>query len=212
PIHGGCRTMTDDNNNEQNPFEQIFGMLFGANGPGSGQGDDKNESGMPQGFQIDPSMMATIMNQMQGLFGQGADPQAQAVSIAQKAVPTPDPAVTEEAKRATTDAFRLAELWLAEATELSVANRTARPLRRADWVQAAMPSVRCPKACSPAPRWAFPFCLTTPPCSSRPTWMPSPPISTSTPLRSASTSPPRSWPTSRCSNGRRGSAPRSRPC
>ena len=131
--------MTDDNNNEQNPFEQIFGMLFGANGPGSGQGDDKNESGMPQGFQIDPSMMATIMNQMQGLFGQGADPQAQAVSIAQKAVPTPDPAVTEEAKRATTDAFRLAELWLAEATELSVANRTARPLRRADWVEETMP-------------------------------------------------------------------------
>ena len=36
--------MTDDNNNEQNPFEQIFGMLFGANGPGSGQGDDKNSS------------------------------------------------------------------------------------------------------------------------------------------------------------------------
>ena len=68
--------MTDDNNNEQNPFEQIFGMLFGANGPGSGQGDDKNSSGMPQGFPIDPAMMSTIMSQMQGLFGQGADPQA----------------------------------------------------------------------------------------------------------------------------------------
>jgi putative hydrolase len=131
--------MTDDNNNEQNPFEQIFGMLFGANGPGSGEGEDKNESGMPQGFQIDPSMMATIMNQMQGLFGQGADPQAQAVSIAQKAVPTPDPAVTDEAERATTDAFRLAELWLAEATEFSVANRSARPLRRTDWVKETMP-------------------------------------------------------------------------
>jgi putative hydrolase len=131
--------MTDDNNNEQNPFEQIFGMLFGANGPGGGQGDDKNESGMPQGFQIDPSMMATIMNQMQELFGQGADPQAQAVSIAQKAVPTPDPAVPGDAEHATTDAFRLAELWLAEATEFSVANRSSRPLRRADWVKETMP-------------------------------------------------------------------------
>src|SRR5699024_12672908 len=82
---------------------------------------------------------ATIMNQMQGLFGQGADPQAQAVSIAQKAVPTPDPAETEEAKRATTDAFRLAELWLAEATELSGADRTAPALRRADWAEVTAP-------------------------------------------------------------------------
>ncbi|MGC2940000.1 MULTISPECIES: zinc-dependent metalloprotease [unclassified Brevibacterium] len=131
--------MTDDNNNEQNPFEQIFGMLFGANGPGSGQGEDKNSSGMPQGFPIDPAMMSTIMNQMQGLFGQGADPQAQAVSIAQKAVPTPDPSVSEDAERATADAFRLAELWLAEATDFSVANRSARPLRRADWVKETMP-------------------------------------------------------------------------
>ena len=131
--------MTDDNNNEQNPFEQIFGMLFGANGPGSGQGDDKNSSGMPQGFPIDPAMMSTIMSQMQGLFGQGADPQAQAVSIAQKAVPTPDPAVSEDSERATTDAFRLAELWLAEATDFSVANRSARALRRADWVKETMP-------------------------------------------------------------------------
>ena len=124
--------MTDDNNNEQNPFEQIFGMLFGANGPGSGQGDDKNSSGMPQGFPIDPAMMSTIMSQMQGLFGQGADPQAQAV-------PTPDHSVSEDAERATTDAFRLAELWLAEATDFSVANRNARPLRRADWVKETMP-------------------------------------------------------------------------
>lgn len=131
--------MTDDNNNEQNPFEQIFGMLFGANGPGSGQGDDKSGSGMPQGFPIDPAMMSTIMSQMQGLFGQGADPLAQAVSIAEKAVPTPDPSVSEDAERATTDAFRLAELWLAEATDFSVANRTARPLRRTDWVKETMP-------------------------------------------------------------------------
>src|SRR5699024_5752083 len=139
PIHGGCRTMTDDNNNEQNPFEQIFGMLFGANGPGSGQGDDKNESGMPQGFQIDPSMMATILDQMPALFGQGAAPVAPDVSLAQKAVSARDAAVGEEAKRATTDAVGLAELWLAEATELSGGNRTARPLRRADWVEERMP-------------------------------------------------------------------------
>ncbi|WP_231447044.1 zinc-dependent metalloprotease [Brevibacterium zhoupengii] len=131
--------MSDDNNNEQNPFEQIFGMLFGANGPGSGQGDDKNGNTGPQGFQIDPAMMSTIMNQMQGLFGQGADPQAQATSIAQKSVPTPDPAVGDESVKATTDAFRLAELWLAEATEFSVANRTARTVTRAEWVSETMP-------------------------------------------------------------------------
>lgn len=131
--------MSDDNNNEQNPFEQIFGMLFGANGPGSGQGEDKDGNAGPQGFQIDPAMMSTIMNQMQGLFGQGADPQAQATSVAQKAVPTPDPAVGEDAAKATTDAFRLAELWLAEATEFSAANRTPRTLTRAQWVSETMP-------------------------------------------------------------------------
>lgn len=131
--------MSDDNNNEQNPFEQIFGMLFGANGPGSGQGEDKYGNAGPQGFQIDPAMMSTIMNQMQGLFGQGADPQAQATSIAQKSVPSPDPAVGDEAVKATTDAFRLAELWLAEATEFSVSNRTARTVTRAEWVSETMP-------------------------------------------------------------------------
>lgn len=131
--------MTDDNNNEQNPFEQIFGMLFGANGPGAGQGEDKDGNTGPQGFQIDPAMMSTIMNQMQGLFGQGADSQAQATSIAQKAVPTPDPAVGEESVKATTDAFRLAELWLAEATEFSGASRSARTLTRAEWVSETMP-------------------------------------------------------------------------
>ncbi|MCI4012173.1 zinc-dependent metalloprotease [Brevibacterium sp. ZH18] len=137
--------MTDDNNNEQNPFEQIFGMLFGANGPGAGQGngddgdDGKKGIGGPQGFQIDPAMMSTIMNQMQGMFGQGADAGAQATSIAQRAVPGPDPAVSDEAVRATTDAFRLAELWLAEATDFSVANRSTRSLTRAEWVSETMP-------------------------------------------------------------------------
>ncbi|RBP66316.1 putative hydrolase [Brevibacterium sanguinis] len=135
--------MSDENNNEQNPFEQIFGMLFGAGGPGAGQSGDKDDSkgtgGFPQGFSIDPAMMATIMNQMQGLFGQGADSSAQAKSIALRSVPSPDPAVPEASVRATTDAFRLAELWLAEATEFSVANRSTRSLTRADWVSTTMP-------------------------------------------------------------------------
>lgn len=135
--------MSDENNNEQNPFEQIFGMLFGAGGPGAG-GDDgksggKGAAGFPQGFNIDPAMMSTIMNQMQGLFGQGADSSAQAKSIALRHVPSPDPSVSDESVRATTDAFRLAELWLAEATEFSVANRSARALTRADWVSETMP-------------------------------------------------------------------------
>lgn len=136
--------MTDDNNNEhnpneQNPFEQIFGMLFGANGPGAGQGENDNQSGMPQGFQIDPAMMAGIMNQMKGMFGQAGNGQDQAVSIAQKAVPTPDPSVTDESKHATTDAFRLAELWLAEATDLAGGNRSPRALTRSEWVKETMP-------------------------------------------------------------------------
>lgn len=131
--------MTDDNNNEQNPFEQIFGMLFGPNGPGAGQGEGKDNDGAPQGFQIDPAMMSTIMNQMQGLFGQGTDSQAQATSIAQKAIPSPDPSVSDESVRATTDAFRLAELWLAEATDFSGGSRTARTLTRAEWVSETMP-------------------------------------------------------------------------
>lgn len=129
----------DENNNEQNPFEQIFGMLFGPNGPGAGQGENSNESGSPQGFQIDPAMMATIMNQMQGMFGQGGNSSNQAASIAEKAVPKPDPSISDESAHATTDAFRLAELWLAEATEFSGGNRSARALTRSDWVKETMP-------------------------------------------------------------------------
>lgn len=126
------------NGNEQNPFEQIFGMLFGQGGPG-GQGDGSQGAGGAQGFSIDPAMMATIMNQMQGLFGQGADPSAQATQVALRSVPSPDPAVSDDAGHAATDAFRLSELWLAEATDLPVTNRTSAALTRAEWVTRTMP-------------------------------------------------------------------------
>ncbi len=129
---------SNDNSNEQNPFEQIFGMLFGQGGPGNPGGPGQGASG-PQGFNIDPAMMATIMSQMQGLFGQGADPSAQATQIALRSVPSPDPAVSDDAAHAATDAFRLSELWLAEATDLSVANRATATLTRADWVKRTMP-------------------------------------------------------------------------
>lgn len=128
---------TNDNSNEQNPFEQIFGMLFGQGGQGGSDG--AQGAGGAQGFSIDPAMMATIMNQMQGLFGQGADPSAQATSIALRSVPSPDPAIDDDAVHAATDAFRLSELWLAESTDLSVANRSTSTLTRADWVKRTMP-------------------------------------------------------------------------
>ncbi|WP_339391893.1 zinc-dependent metalloprotease [Brevibacterium metallidurans] len=131
-------TNDNGNGNEQNPFEQIFGMLFGQGGPG-GQGDGSQGAGGAQGFSIDPAMMATIMNQMQGLFGQGADPSAQATQVALRSVPSPDPAVSDDAGHAATDAFRLSELWLAEATDLPVTNRTSAALTRAEWVTRTMP-------------------------------------------------------------------------
>ncbi|WP_342037024.1 zinc-dependent metalloprotease [Brevibacterium ammoniilyticum] len=128
------------NGNEQNPFEQIFGMLFGQGGPGGQGGADGTQgAGGAQGFSIDPAMMATIMNQMQGLFGQGADPSAQATQVALRSVPSPDPAVSDDAGHAATDAFRLSELWLAEATDLPVTNRTSAALTRAEWVTRTMP-------------------------------------------------------------------------
>ena len=133
-------TNDNGNGNEQNPFEQIFGMLFGQGGPGGQGGADGSQgAGGAQGFSIDPAMMATIMNQMQGLFGQGADPSAQATSVALRSVPSPDPAVSDDASHAATDAFRLSELWLAEATDLPVTNRTSAALTRAEWVTRTMP-------------------------------------------------------------------------
>lgn len=133
-------TNDNGNGNEQNPFEQIFGMLFGQGGPGGQGGADGTQgAGGAQGFSIDPAMMATIMNQMQGLFGQGADPSAQATQVALRSVPSPDPAVSDDAGHAATDAFRLSELWLAEATDLPVTNRTSAALTRAEWVTRTMP-------------------------------------------------------------------------
>ncbi|GAA0034928.1 hypothetical protein JCM18882A_06090 [Brevibacterium metallidurans] len=137
-IMSNDNTNDNGNGNEQNPFEQIFGMLFGQGGPG-GQGDGSQGAGGAQGFSIDPAMMATIMNQMQGLFGQGADPSAQATQVALRSVPSPDPAVSDDAGHAATDAFRLSELWLAEATDLPVTNRTSAALTRAEWVTRTMP-------------------------------------------------------------------------
>lgn len=54
-------TNDNGNGNEQNPFEQIFGMLFGQGGPGGQGGADGTQgAGGAQGFSIDPAMMATI--------------------------------------------------------------------------------------------------------------------------------------------------------
>ncbi|WP_349829511.1 zinc-dependent metalloprotease [Brevibacterium litoralis] len=140
--------MTDRNDKEpegNDPFGDIFGMFFGPNaqfggafgagGPNGAQGDRGQG---PQGLPFDPSMLGGIMSQLQGMMsGGGLDRTAQ--QSAGRTIPTPDPAVGDETTRATHDAFRIAELWLGNVTDLSPVGSEPVALTRRDWVERSLP-------------------------------------------------------------------------
>ena len=100
------RTPDDGDENDQNPFERMFGMVFGPGGQGF-PGAGGQSGGMP----LDPSMLQGMLGQLQGMFS-GGDSSAAAQRVIEQSVPTPDPAISADLERNSTDAFRLAELWL----------------------------------------------------------------------------------------------------
>ncbi|GAA2002416.1 zinc-dependent metalloprotease [Brevibacterium samyangense] len=139
--------MTDKNDKdpEDNPFGDIFGMFFGPNGqfggafgPQGGAGASGTPGGQGGGLPFDPSMLGGLLSQLQGMMA-GGGAEATAKQSATRTIPTPDPAVNDDVRRATTDAFRLAELWLEAVTDVSPGNGEPVALSRRDWVERSLP-------------------------------------------------------------------------
>lgn len=125
----------NDNNaedNDKDPFGNLFGMFFGPGGTPNLPG------GQAGGMPFDPTMLGSIMGQLQSMLS-GGDPTKAAVQAAASRVPTPDPEVSETTTKATNDAFRLAELWLQNVTEESFGLGTPTAMTRKQWVEAALP-------------------------------------------------------------------------
>lgn len=130
------RTPGDDSDDgDQNPFEQMFGMVFGPGGQGFpfGAGGQAGGGGMP----FDPSMLQGMIGQLQGMLS-GGDPKAAAQRVIDQNVPTPDPAISAELAKNTADAFRLAELWLERVTDPATDVAEPQALNRAAWAKGSL--------------------------------------------------------------------------
>ncbi|WP_051297617.1 zinc-dependent metalloprotease [Brevibacterium album] len=123
----------EDDESGRNPFEQMFGMMFGQGGQAIPPGQGGQGGGMP----FDPAMLQQIMGQVQSMMS-GGDPTRAAQQVIERSVPSPDPAVTPETERNAADAFRLAELWLERviAAEPRIAGPSA--LNRTGWAKGSL--------------------------------------------------------------------------
>lgn len=126
------RTPDDGDENGQNPFEQMFGMVFGPGGQGF-----PGASGQAGGMPLDPSMLQGMLGQLQGMFS-GGDSSAAAQRVIEQSVPTPDPAISADLERNSTDAFRLAELWLERVIDPVSGVGEPRALNRAAWAKGSL--------------------------------------------------------------------------
>jgi putative hydrolase len=127
--------------NEQNPqeqFQELIRQLFG----GDGAQIDPEQLEKLSGMGIDPAMMQTVMQHLQGAFAGGDDAgiswdlaQRQALHIANQ----DGLGVTEGQRTDLDQAFALATLWLSEATTISDLASVPRSLTRGAWVEATLP-------------------------------------------------------------------------
>ena len=116
----------------------------GSGGPG-GSGGFGGFGGMPMGpggpFG-DPQQFAEALRQFADLMSYQGGPinWDLAKNIARQTVAAKgDPSVLESERGATTEALRLADLWLEDATSLPSGIRTVQAWSRSEWVEATMP-------------------------------------------------------------------------
>ena len=129
--------MADDDQTPEDEFAELLKQLFGASG---GQIDPEQIKKLT-GMQIDPSMLAGMMSQMQGMFNApdtGIDwssAKQQALHIANQ----DGLSVTAGQRTNIEQAFTLAALWLSEATSIADLTIVPRMLSRGEWVDHTMP-------------------------------------------------------------------------
>jgi len=119
-------------------FQEMIRQLFG----GAGAEVDPEQLERLSGMGIDPAMMQTVMQHLQGAFAGGTDggiswdlAQRQALHIANQ----DGLGVTDGQRTDLDQAFALASLWLSEATTISELAAPPRTLTRGGWVEATLP-------------------------------------------------------------------------
>ncbi|QIG40313.1 zinc-dependent metalloprotease [Microbacterium sp. 4R-513] len=128
--------MADDDRSPEEEFQELIRQLFG----GGADGIDPEQLSRLTGMGIDPAMMQTIMQNLQGAFAGNGEiswdlAQRQALHIANQ----DGLGVTAGQRTDLDQAFALATLWLSEATTISELATAPRALTRGGWVEATLP-------------------------------------------------------------------------
>lgn len=130
--------MTDDDRSPEDEFQELMRQLFGA----SGANLDPDQLSRLSGVPFDPAMMSTVMQHLQSAFagaGEGGISwdlaQRQALHIANQ----DGRSVTAGQQTDLDQAFRLAALWVSEATAIAELAEPARSLTRGQWVEQTLP-------------------------------------------------------------------------
>ena len=128
----------EDDQSPEEQFQELIKQLFG----GSGAQIDPEQLARLSSMGIDPAMMQTVMQHLQGAFAGGADEgiswdltKRQALHIANQ----DGLGVTDGQRTDLDQAFALASLWLSEATTISDLAAPPRTLTRGGWVEATLP-------------------------------------------------------------------------
>ncbi len=129
--------MADDERSPEEEFQELIRQMFG----GSGEGIDPERLQQLASMGIDPAMMQTVMQNLQGAFTGGGEgiswnlAQRQALHIANQ----DGLGVTDGQRADLEQAFGLATLWLSEATTISELAGPPRAITRGGWVEATLP-------------------------------------------------------------------------
>ncbi|HWI31907.1 MAG TPA: zinc-dependent metalloprotease, partial [Microbacterium sp.] len=130
--------MPDDDRSPEEEFQELLRQLLG----GAAGSLDPEQLSKLSGMDIDPAMMATVMQHLQSAFAGGGDEgipwdlaKRQALHIANQ-----DGLGVTSGQRTDLDhAFVLADLWLTEATAISELATPPRPMTRGQWAEATLP-------------------------------------------------------------------------
>ncbi|MEJ5945277.1 zinc-dependent metalloprotease [Pseudokineococcus basanitobsidens] len=133
----------DEGGEPRNPFEELLRQIMGG-GAGGGPFAGVDPAALQAaGLPADPAAMGAMMAQVQQMMAGGGDGPVNwdlARQVArQRAAADGDPSVGDSARRATAEALRLADLWLAERTELGEGGASGVAWSRSEWVEATLP-------------------------------------------------------------------------
>ncbi|KDA06589.1 hypothetical protein DC31_09405 [Microbacterium sp. CH12i] len=129
--------MADNEPNPEDFQEFIRRMMSGAGGGDFDLSALQNALGGEDGLQLDPAMMAGLMQQLQGAFG--GDPWENTLRQALHIANREGQSITDSSRSALTDAFTLANLWLGEATTISELAEAPQAMTRGEWVEKTLP-------------------------------------------------------------------------